>query len=818
MFPKYPIIAVLFLIIGLFGIYRLFHKADLPFEYDSNLVCKYDYGDIHRGDIIQKLNGIALNSGFQLELILDSKSIGDNVELTLLSDHDLRGVSRSNPINETKNLFVQLTLAGGKFFIYLSLILGLAFWLSSIFVIMKKPGAKSARILFWIFIAFSVAIMTPSPPYLGGSDIPGYFLRIFHYLSYLLGTILFVHFTFIFPYEKIRNKKTAFTLIYLPPAVISLLLSLSIIFALGNFLSEWVNIYDGLWTITELYILLGILFSTVNLFFSYRKLNSPEDKRKVEWIFWGIAVGVMPFLILFVAYDILHLPKLLNEEIPLTFLIFIPISFIIAVLKYQLFDIEFIIKRSINYTFLTAVVLILYFGLLDIIQIVSRGVLGEDNRIVSLIITFFIALLFNPMRVKVKELVDKKFYRVKYNLNNALRNFSNELKNCNTLNEVGNVIINEIQKLIPVSKIAIAISDEYIQRLKILSHYNFDELSHSIAALRIKKIETNYNLPFALNDKVEPGIEVNSSLDVVLKRWDISLAIPLVLESKEIVGVIMLGKKLSGMRYFVTDIELLNIIAVETAFAIKRLQLREKLLFEGIEKARLEELNNLKSFFVSRVSHDLKTPLTSIKMFAEILRSKNRIGAGKKSEYLKIIEGESLRLTRFIDNVLDYAKIEKGIKEYNFGDVNLNKLIKDVLKSLQYEIKIQKFNVNIEYSKENCIILADSEAVREAIMNIILNAMKYSKQKKNICVASFLQNGYVGIKISDEGRGIPEDSLKIIFDPFYRSKDAFFNRVKGTGLGLAIVKHIMNAHKGKIDVESEPGKGSIFTLLFPQAL
>ena len=234
-----------------------------------------------------------------------------------------------------------------------------------------------------------------------------------------------------------------------------------------------------------------------------------------------------------------------------------------------------------------------------------------------------------------------------------------------------------------------------------------------------------------------------------------------------------------------------------------------------MEAERLKELNKMKSFFVSTVSHDLKTPLTSIKMFSEILQTNKNISPDKTDEYLQIIEGESNRLTRLINNVLDYTKIEKGIKEYHFESANIITIVKDVLRSMEYQFKMEKFTVNTSFSEDEKIILGDKDAITEALINLLSNSIKYSSDNKTITVSTFSENNHYCITVEDKGIGIKETELKNIFIPYFRSKEESTQRHAGAGLGLAIIKHTMNAHKGKIEIKSRLGEGSSFTLLFP---
>ena len=178
-----------------------------------------------------------------------------------------------------------------------------------------------------------------------------------------------------------------------------------------------------------------------------------------------------------------------------------------------------------------------------------------------------------------------------------------------------------------------------------------------------------------------------------------------------------------------------------------RIKLQEEVVREHLETERLEELSKLKSYFVSSVSHDLKTPLTSIKMFSEILKSSKNISSEKAHDYLNIIEGESNRLTRLIDNVLDYSSIEKGIKKYNFKMVEVHQVIRDVLKLMEYQFKIQKFTIETFFHLDDLLIWADRDAIIEAIINLIANSIKFSGENKSIIITTKKENNIVTISI-----------------------------------------------------------------------
>lgn len=275
----------------------------------------------------------------------------------------------------------------------------------------------------------------------------------------------------------------------------------------------------------------------------------------------------------------------------------------------------------------------------------------------------------------------------------------------------------------------------------------------------------------------------------------------------------MLGDKLSELRYTKHDIDLLNVLVQNTMLALKKQQMQEKLVYEEMEVTRLEELNNMMSYYVSTVSHDLKTPLTSIKMFTEILKEQNNIRNGSTDEYLNIIEGESDRLSRLINNVLNFAKIENGIKEYSFCKTDLNVCIESALKIMKYQFDIENFKIEKSLQKD-IYIIADKDSVTEVLLNLFSNSVKYSTDKRVIRVTSDTENEFAVVIIEDEGIGISEDDLKNIFRPFVRSRDSDAMHTGGAGIGLSIVKNIMDAHKGMIETESVLGEGSTFKLYF----
>jgi signal transduction histidine kinase len=284
---------------------------------------------------------------------------------------------------------------------------------------------------------------------------------------------------------------------------------------------------------------------------------------------------------------------------------------------------------------------------------------------------------------------------------------------------------------------------------------------------------------------------------------------------KRVSGFLVLGPRLSGTRFSSQDIEFIASIALQASVAIERIRLHEQIVVERAESERLAELNRLKTYFVSSVSHDLKTPLASIKMFAEMLKDSPTLATDKREKYLSIIEGESERLARLITNVLDFAKLERGVKEYHTERCDLGAITSHVLEMMNYEFEASLFSIERSLAKDALTITADKDAIGDSIMNLLTNAMKYSGGNKNIRISTGKEGNFAFVQVEDNGVGIPDDKLDSIFEAFFRVGDQRTDSVGGAGLGLSIAKHTVDAHHGRITVKSTVGKGSVFTIYLP---
>jgi signal transduction histidine kinase len=222
----------------------------------------------------------------------------------------------------------------------------------------------------------------------------------------------------------------------------------------------------------------------------------------------------------------------------------------------------------------------------------------------------------------------------------------------------------------------------------------------------------------------------------------------------------------------------------------------------------------LRTQFVSSVSHELKTPLTSIRMFAELLQMRDA-NDPQQARFLDTIVSESERLTRLLNNVLDFSRIERGQKTYRLEPAPLADVVQAAVRTIQYPLAQQGFSLDVQVCDEIPQVAVDRDALQQAILNLLTNAMKYSGDHREIGLRLCAENGTALIQVVDRGIGIAEKEHSRIFEKFYRVPIPENREISGTGLGLSLVAHVADAHGGSVQVKSRPGEGSTFSIVLP---
>ncbi|HEX9298104.1 MAG TPA: ATP-binding protein [Polyangiaceae bacterium] len=227
---------------------------------------------------------------------------------------------------------------------------------------------------------------------------------------------------------------------------------------------------------------------------------------------------------------------------------------------------------------------------------------------------------------------------------------------------------------------------------------------------------------------------------------------------------------------------------------------------------REASLSQLQSDFVSKVSHELRTPLTSIRMFTETLRLRHG-DPEVENRCIEALGKESLRLQTLIDRLLEWGRMESGRRIFIKRETDAGKVVEAAIQSFEPVRERRDVELEINIEPDLPLLHADHDALVDAVVNLLSNAYKYGGEPRRITVSATASEGRVRISVKDNGGGIEHTEHKRIFQKFYRVDDRLARQKEGSGLGLAIVEHIVRAHNGRIELESELGKGSTFSLV-----
>ncbi len=231
---------------------------------------------------------------------------------------------------------------------------------------------------------------------------------------------------------------------------------------------------------------------------------------------------------------------------------------------------------------------------------------------------------------------------------------------------------------------------------------------------------------------------------------------------------------------------------------------------------REANLSKLQIDFVSKVSHELRTPLTSIRMFTDTLRLRGG-DPDVERRCIDALSKESLRLQKLIDRLLDWGRMESGRRIYRKEDVDVADVVETAIQSFEPVRARREVELEIDVAPDLPHVVADHDALVDAVVNLLSNAYKYGGDPRRIAVRAAADDGRVRLSVADNGAGIARGEHKRIFEKFYRVDDRLAREREGSGLGLAIVDHIVRAHGGKVELESEPGRGSTFTVVLAAA-
>ncbi len=777
------------ILISLYGFSLLLQRPGLPPEI-KDLFQKED------AKLIQ-IDDTRIERKMDEEFILSQKAIGEQSTFVIEID---------GKIEEREAKFVYYY--SQSFFPLIYLLIGILCFIIAIVVFLLRSEDARARIFYWTSFTFASAVIISGGFYCLRKNWLSYIPGILYYFCYPLAPALFLHFSFTF--SKIRLKISKL-IIYSPALIFIGILEIKFLQSGLNSSIEAHRIYESTFYVFRAYLVLFVLSAILSLIISYRKASLEEEKGQIKWIFYGLFVGMVPFILLYQLPLAIGINPLLPEELSNAFFIFIPIAFAFSIVKFNLMNIELVINRSIVYSMLTAFTVSIYLFSVYLLGNIFSKFFSARETTVSLIGALVAAVAFNPARKKIQAFVDKAFFRTSYDYRKSILSFNERAHKMAIGDHLTDFFLLKIKNTLPLEHIGVFIYLLVSGKQKLLIAKNGKENLASLSSLSLDSEKI-----LAKKKAVRTEEDMDFSKEPLLEEKNLELIIPLSFRTADRAGYLSLGKKKSGERYTRDDLELLLTMAGELALNLERIRLQEEVFEERAEREKLDELNRLKTEFVSSVAHELRTPMSSIRGLAEVLQAGKIKDKAKQDELINLMADESSRLSRFLHNILDFGKIEQQAKTYNFQNAEIQSVVRETVKLFLYRMESDGFVLKSNLPENPLLLEIDKDAVKQALTNLIDNAIKYSSDKKDIVIQVVEKLKQVEIQVEDKGLGIPSKERDKIFEGFYRHAEASRHNPKGVGLGLKIVKHIMEAHKGEVKVESQPNKGSTFSLVFPK--
>ena len=651
-------------------------------------------------------------------------------------------------------------------------IIAFLFWIIGIFVFVKKPWDLPARLfcLCGLFIGLAIVANLAAERHIPSA----YWVAA---VLFAVSPWLLAHFFLVLPEERLkyRNNPNVY-LLYLPALIILILFPL---FGYAN------NQPTQLFRIVRLLeIGSGFIVAIIIAFYNYFRSSSIKTRQQMKIVLISCAVALIPILIFYI------LPEAIWHHVPsqpagfsIFFLVLIPLGMGYAILTQRLMDISVIIRRSVIYALVTLVMaIILSIAIFTALKLQnSLGVLEEVLLAIGLgaIATF----LFGPIKNTIEIIIDKFFYKDRYDYRQIIEILSNSLKSLNDVSDISRVVVGTLTQTLNLTGTCLLISSD-----------EFFEVGAS------QGIFTTLNYENRLKTLASQA-EQNSLFPNTASNLDPNLAylVPLTFEEKNI-GVLCLSKKASMQHYSSDDIFLIQGIA-----SIATIALHSALLVRDV---------SAKDTFISIASHELRTPLTAITGYAELLLRKESEDATKK-KWLKTILNNGQQIIAMANDLLNVSRIQSGKVVLKMATVNLPNFLTEQINMIQENTEKHKIVLDVDPDLPD--VLLDNDKFSQVINNLLNNAIKYSPEGGRITVSTYRNSSdsSVLISVSDEGIGISPDDVKSLFTTFHRIQRPETQGIRGSGLGLYIAKEWTEAMGGKIWVKSELNKGSTFYVSLP---
>jgi signal transduction histidine kinase len=647
----------------------------------------------------------------------------------------------------------------------------LVFWITGFYIFSKKSRNQAALLLCLCGITFGLTI---SGQLAGERAVPTAFW--FSVIAATIGPWLLLHFFLVLPEERVRLRTNNLVYLIYVPAVITLVLFPMIGYADGQTL-------PGFRVIRLLEYGVGFLAVGGVAIFNYLHSTSQKTRQQMKIVLISCLVALIPFMAISI------LPEIIWEQtvVPVTFSVllfaFIPLGTGYAVVTQKLMDIDIVIRRGVIYGLITVIMAGILSVAIFFIAANYESIGIPAQILVALVLGGIATVLFGPIKKWIEILLDKLFFKDRYDYRKLIKILSTSLRSLNDFTEISRVIVG-----VTVQTLNLAGSCLFVKA---------QSGSLDIGAAQGTFAERDKQNKILALIQGNDGIKFPASASGA--NPDLAFVIPLIVADKEI-GILCLSPKVSRQNFSSDDMYLLQGIASTAAVF-----LRGAMLIHDV---------SIRNTFISIASHELRTPMTTIMGYADLLLRRDPPEATRK-QWLEEIIDSSQSITSLLDELLNVTRIQAGKVDMKLEKKKISDVLEERLAMIRESTNKHEFVLDVEHELPH--VLIDYDKFGQVVWNLLDNAVKYSPKGGRITVSAYndLRRHRIIVSFADEGIGIGPTDKNLLFTTFHRIQRSETRNIRGSGLGLYIVKEWIEAMGGEIWLESELDKGSTFFIAVP---
>ncbi len=698
---------------------------------------------------------------------------------------------------------------------------GLCYWAIALLVFVPRIDRRPARTGFACLLLAGLAISVggvyfptargpPGPGALGtalfGLDV----------LALALLPVAFVHLSLVFPREHpvlARRRRLVPAAAGFGALVAAALIAAYVRYFGAPSPRTWEAVA---WSkrVADAWLVAGMATGVACLWASGRRAESLRERQQARWILWGIGLGATPFVFLRTLPRVLGYDPGIGPAVDRVVELAVPASFAIAVARHRFLDIDVILRRSAIATALAAVLV----GAWLLVAIVAGTIAGlplpETAPWASLATAAVAVALFEPTRRAVSRFVDRRFFRLRFGHESALAAFAAKAVGAAGPRDVCAGLRGLLEEALRPKAVLVLARDgagvEAAGHPTWATASRFSRLVETFAGGAPPQARARPQ------STCDPGLEAQG-LPADVDDPAVRVIQPIV-RGGRCLGLILLGERASGRRWVEEDLSLLERGAAEAAAALDRVGLVRRVAEEGVARRALDELNRLKTDFLLRAAHDLRTPIAAIRWSADNLLDGvcGEVNPAQR-ETLDSVRAASRHLARLVSNLVEAGRLESGEVRLRSAPVRLDGVVAEALKGLAPLARERRVTFDVRLDRDAGRIRGDGERLVEVVVNLVENALKYAPP--GTAVEGRVDrddSGGARLSVRDHGPGIDPADADALFERFRRGRASPHSSEKGLGLGLHIVRSYVTLMGGRVAAGNHATGGAEFTVVLPR--